>query len=453
MEKKDQAPLETQQQGLTRREFLSKTATSALALTLGAEAFITNSQVFGANERIHMGVIGVGGMGSGHLGRLVDWSKQPNAQVKVVAVCDVWNKRLENAQQRAQCEGYKDYRRLLDRKEVDAVLIATPDHWHAKMSIDAMEAGKDVYCEKPMTLYWHEAKKVAEIARRTQRVYQCGAQSCNAERWRVAQQLIKEGAIGPKVWAQSGAFRNDPNGDWNWWIDPSANPSNLDWDMWLGWRFGLAPKRPWDPERYFRFRKYWDYSGGLATDLLYHSLSHLLIALGPEFPVRVVASGGNVVFDLKNDHREVPDNFHMIIEYPSHYTIVLMATQVNDYGVPDLIRGQYATMHFGGPGIVLRSQEPFVKQMTDKANSGKFQGAEIIRGPDGGVREVRITADTNEDQGAHVANFLECVRTRKKPNLDADTAYKVMVPIALGVASYREKKTKLFDPEKEEVIQ
>lgn len=438
---------------LTRREFLKSTATGAAALGLSTYSVPALGKVLGANERVNVGVIGVGGMGGGHLGRLVDWAKQPDAKVTVVAVCDVWDKRLESAKARSGGEGYKDYRKLLERKDVDAVLIATPDHWHAKISIDAMEAGKDVYCEKPMTLYWHEAKKVAETAARTKRVFQCGAQSANADRWRVAQRIIKEGGIGKVIWSQSGAFRNDPNGDWNWGIDPSANPSNLDWDMWLGWRFGLAPKREWEPERYFRFRKFWDYSGGLATDLLYHALSHLLIALGPEFPTRVVGTGGNYVFDLKNDNREVPDSFFVTIDYPSKHTVVLPATQVNEWGLPDMIRGQHATMHFEGPGIVIRPQRPFVKQMTAKWRDRGSDGVEVATNQNGDVTEIRIATDNNEDQGAHVANFLQCVKSREQPRLNADIAYKVMVPIALSVESYRQNKVKLFDPEKEQVVQ
>ncbi|HID06740.1 MAG TPA: hypothetical protein EYP10_06290 [Armatimonadetes bacterium] len=309
-----------------------------------------------------------------------------------------------------------------------------------------------------MTLYWHQAKEVAETARRTNRVFQCGAQSANAERWRVAQRIIKNGGIGPTVWVEGGAFRNDPRGDWNWYIDPSANPSNLDWDMWLGWKWGLAPKRPWEPERYFRFRKFWDYSGGLATDLLYHTLSHLLIALGPKFPRRVVAAGGNVVFNLQNDNREVPENFHVLIEYPDNSVVILEATQVCNYGVPEIIRGQHATMHFEAPGIVIRPQSPFVEQVTEKAEKGIYdvegvRNLELVRDSKDRVREIKIHCHTSGDQGEHVANWLECIRTRNKPNLDADTAYKVMVPIALSVESYRQQKAKLFDPEREEVIQ
>ncbi|MBI3910631.1 MAG: Gfo/Idh/MocA family oxidoreductase [Armatimonadetes bacterium] len=437
----------------SRRELLKQVAVGAAAVGLSGYGAPAAGRVLGANERINIGVIGVGGMGSGHLGRLADWARQPNPKVAVRAVCDVWDKRLEAAKARSGGEGYRDYRRLLERNDIDAVLIATPDHWHAKISIEAMEAGKGVYCEKPMTLYWHEAKKVAETAARTKQVFQCGAQGCNADRWRVAQRIIQQGGIGKVVWSQTGAFRNNPNGDWNWGIDPSANPTNLDWDMWLGWRFGLASKRPWEPERYFRFRKFWDYSGGLATDLLYHALSHMLIALGPEFPTRVVATGGNYVFGLENDNREVPDSFFMTVDYPSQHTVVLPATQVNEDGLAELIRGQHATMHFEGPGIVVRVQRPFAGKMLVKASSGVFEGAEIVRNDQGEVAEIRIATDTNEDQGAHVANFLDCVRSREQPHLNAEIAYRCMVAIALGVASYREKKVKLFDPERQKVIQ
>jgi predicted dehydrogenase len=380
-------------------------------------------------------------------------ARDPKGRVRVVAVCDVWEKRLEAAKNRSGADGYRDYRKLLERKDVDAVVLATPDHWHAKISIEAMEAGKDVYCEKPMTLYWEQAKAVAETARRTGRIFQCGAQSASEDRWWKAQELIRRGVVGHLIWTHGGAFRNDPHGDWNWYIDPSANPTNLDWDMWLGWRWGLAPKRPWEPERYFRFRKFWDYSGGLATDLLYHTLSHLAIALGPEFPHRVVATGGNYVFTLENDNREVPDTFHMTIDYPSGHTVSLYATQVNQTGVPDLIRGQYATMYFEGPGIVIRPEPPFRYEMAERARAGEFEGLKVVYARDNRGREYVERIEVGQEPRAeHMNNFLDCVQSRQSPHLNADIAYKVMVAIALGVLSYRERKVKLFDPRREMVI-
>ena len=325
-----------------------------------------------------------------------------------------------------------------------------------------MEAGKDVYCEKPVTLYWQQAREIARTAERTGRVFQCGAQSASEEIWWKARQLIQDGLIGKLIWTQGGAFRNNPKGDWNWTIDPTANPSNVDWDMWLGWRWKRAPRRPWEPERFFRFRKFWDYSGGIATDLLYHGLSHLLVALGAEFPVRVTATGGNYVFGKSNDNREVPDSFFVTIDYPGGHTVVLPSTQVNQNGLADAIRGQHGTMTFDSErGILVRPEPPFAADMEQKISSGKFPGAragvceERTRKPAAG-QNAAVPLTCLEfpvvSQRDHMMNFLDCVRSREKPTLNADLAYKVMVAIGLSVEAFRRNRVMRFDPFRQEVL-
>ncbi|MDI6829206.1 MAG: Gfo/Idh/MocA family oxidoreductase, partial [Armatimonadota bacterium] len=293
---------------LSRRDFLKGSAAAGAALGLGvynANAIMAAPRVIGANDRIQIGIIGCGNKGTNHLRNLVQKSKN-EGKVAVVAVCDIYEPRKNRAKGISGAEVHHDYRKLLERKDIDAVVIATPDHWHALMAIDAMQAGKDVYLEKPMTYTWQEAKRVAEIAKETNRILQVGAQSCSDDRWWKANKLIKEGAIGKVLWTSASFCRNSVKGEWNYPIDEGASPDNLDWNAWLG----PAPKRDFDKERYFRWRKYWDYSGGIATDLFYHTLSHLQVALGAEFPKRVSAGGGIYV----QHDRDVPDTFHMIID-------------------------------------------------------------------------------------------------------------------------------------------
>jgi len=414
------------------------------------------ARVLGANDRINVGVIGVGGMGSGHFRGLVDRSKDPNQKLQVVMVCDVWDVR---AQACAEYSGgtakpFRDFREALQVPGLDAVFIATPDHWHSTIAIAAMEAGKDVYCEKPVTLYWQQAKQVAECARRTGRVFQCGVQSCSDDRWWQARRLIQAGALGKLIWSQTGAFRNDPNGDWNWPIQPCQPGVDLDWDLWLGHEWGLAPKRPYDPERYSRFRKFWDYSGGLATDLLFHSYGHLGLALGPEFPVRVAASGGNYVHTLANDNREVPDTFHCLLDLQSGHSVALFATQENDTGVEELIRGQEATMRPGGPGLLIHPEPPYRHAFVEKVEAGLFEGCEVVREKDGQGREVIVEIRVPlQDRLGHTDKFLECVRNQDpKTHMDAEVAYKIAVGICLSVMAFRENRVVRFDPEKEEVV-
>jgi predicted dehydrogenase len=428
--------------GVNRREFIRRSAIGAAAAgVLGSTmSRPANARILGANDRINLGIIGVGGRGGAILGELLTLKKSGNYNIDVVAVCDVYERRLQAAARRCNGKAYGDYKELLAHPDLDAVAIATPDHWHARMSMDAMNAGKDIYCEKPMTLYWEEAKEVARVARETKRITQIGAQAASDPRFSAANKIISAGGIGRLIWSQTGSYRNDRAGDWNWPIDKNAGPDrtgpdHIDWKSWLG----SAPDYPWSPGRFFRFRKYWDYSGGQATDLLYHSLAHHEIALGPEFPRRVAASGGNYIFNLENDDREVPDTFLVLIDYPTNHSVALVSTQVNQTRVPETIRAQKATITFSferdgaerKSTMIITPEEPFKSEVEERTVS--FD------------REPR-------DAYPHMRNFLDCVRSRKECNLNAQTGYKVMVPIGLSVKAYRENKVMLFGPETETLI-
>ncbi len=407
-------------QGQTRRDFLKQAATLA-------SVTILSKSVFGANERIGVAVVGCGGMGFAHINTLLSL-KQKGEPVDIVAVCDVWQKRLDAAAQRAEAKPVKDYRQILDDKSVDAVCIATPDHWHAKIAIDAMEAGKDVYCEKPMTLWksLDEPKRIYTTINRTKRVLQVGTQGMSDSIWEQVSELIKAGEIGTLVQAQAADMRT---GHWSVLcgcerdIDPDAKPGvNLDWDMWLGWKFGLAPRRPWEPARFFAFRIFWDYSGGIATDWFPHILTPLVRAMNLRFPKRVTASGGIYVPEHKG-RWEVPDIFQMVIEYPEGPSIHLMACLGNNWGVPMLIRGSKATLVFEGPGAVIYPQREIV---------GDAPRKEIARTRGASLEE-------------HWRDFLNCVRTRQQPRSNAELGYYVMTALHMGIRSFLEGRTMEFD--------
>jgi len=407
-------------QGQTRRDFLKQAATLA-------SVTILSKSVFGANERIGVAVVGCGGMGFAHINTLLSL-KQKGEPVDIVAVCDVWQKRLDAAAQRAEAKPVKDYRQILDDKSVDAVCIATPDHWHAKIAIDAMEAGKDVYCEKPMTLWksLDEPKRIYTTVNRTKRVLQVGTQGMSDSIWEQVSELIKAGEIGTLVQAQAADMRT---GHWSVLcgcerdIDPDAKPGvNLDWDMWLGWKFGLAPRRPWEPARFFAFRIFWDYSGGIATDWFPHILTPLVRAMNLRFPKRVTASGGIYVPEHKG-RWEVPDIFQMVIEYPEGPSIHLMACLGNNWGVPMLIRGSKATLVFEGPGAVIYPQREIV---------GDAPRKEIARTRGASLEE-------------HWRDFLNCVRTRQQPRSNAELGYYVMTALHMGIRSFLEGRTMEFD--------
>jgi predicted dehydrogenase len=384
--------------------------------------------------------VGCGGMGTGHVRSLVDRGAKDN--IKVVAVCDVYRRRVTRAREATGgvAEGYLDYRKVLERTDIDAILIATPDHWHAKISIDAMEAGKHVYCEKPLTHTVEQALAVRDAVRRRGKILQVGPQSTGNDSFWKARDAIEAGRIGAVTWAQGSYNRNARVCLFNdhQRIDPTAGPDKegedfIDWDLWLGHAWGLAPKIPWTPEHFFRFRKYWPYNGGVATDLLYHKLAPLLLALrGPrgEYPARVNAVGGLYV---EKDGRDIPDTFLMTADYPSNFSIFLVSTLTNDEQIPDRIYGKYGTMDVGG--------EPFLR------GNGDFE--EEFKAKNGGLKEIRIPVEPRRDMEG---NFIDVIRGTGELHCNVELGASTMVAIKLAVESYRQKKTMLWDVEKEKVV-
>src|SRR5436190_2051751 len=359
-------------QRISRRRFLTTSTTLAAGSILWSRG--SYASIIGANDRIRFGVIGCGGMGTGHLGSLVKRSEADN--IKVLAVSDVYQRRLTRAKGICQGDGYLDYRKLLERKDLDAVIIATPDHWHTKISIDAMDSGKHVYVEKPMTHTVQQAIKLRDAVKRTGMTLQVGPNGTANDSYWQAHEAIEAGRIGKVTWAHGSYNRNARICLFNEHqkIDPTAGPEktgedHIDWDMWLGWEWGLAPKISWNADHFFRFRKYWPYNGGVATDLLYHKLAPLLIAIaGPngEYPSRVSATGG---LYIEKDGRDIPDTFLMTVDYPSEFTIFLVSTLTNDAQLQDRIYGKYGTLELGGePSLKVDGQ--FAEEFKAK-NEGK----------------------------------------------------------------------------------
>ena len=418
----------------SRREF---TKTS---FALGATTALGSLRVWGANDRINLASIGVGGRGTGVMKWAIE-TGQKNQPAQLNVVCDVYRKRLTNAQTISKAEfSTLDYREVLIRKDVDAVIIATPDHWHAPIAIAAMNAGKDVYCEKPMTKTVEEAKKFTEVAKATNRVVQIGSQTTSSDQWWQARKAIQDGMIGDLLMSQGSYHRNSIEGEWNYKIDPAASPTAkgddfIDWNMWLG----SATKRPFSAERFFRFRKYWDYSGGIATDLFYHVVAPLNICWGEaQFPYKVMASGGTYVF---KDGREVPDTFHLIAEFPKGHSLVLSSSMANSQHIPGLIRGHEGTIMMVPHGQ-FEGRVDYITATAERQFKDKFVAKF-------GSNEVKL--DTDKTREDHMTNFLRCVRTREKTVLDAPTAYRAMTTIGMAVESYRQGKVLYFDERNERV--
>ena len=417
----------------TRRQFCKAAAATAAALTAASAG-----HALGANDRIRFGVIGCGGMGTGHLSNLVQRSDKDN--IKVLAVCDVYQRRLSRAQKISGGDGHLDYRKVLDNRDIDAVLIATPDHWHGKISIDAMEAGKHVYVEKPMTHTVDQALAVRDTVRRTKKLLQVGPQATGNDGYWQAHDAIKAGRIGKVTWAQGSYNRNARVCLFNTHqkIDPTAGPDKtgddyIDWDQWLGHKYGLAPKIPWTPDHFFRFRKYWPYNGGVATDLLYHKLAPLLLAIaGPNgmYPQRVNASGG---LYIEKDGRDIPDVFLLTLDYPQEFSVLLVSTLTNDTQLPDRIHGKHGTMDLGG--------EPHLKF------NGDFEPE--FKAKNDGKPEAKLAVKPRRDM---VGNFLDVIRGAGTLHCNAELGAATMTAIKLGVESYRQRKTMSWDAKQEKVV-
>ncbi len=411
----------------SRRSFLAHAA-AAPAIAAAPAA----SRVLGANDRINIGVIGTGSKGRFHIRRLVARAGGQD-DVRVTAISDIYRKRREEALQLTQLggkRGYVDYRELLAQPDIDAVWIATPDHWHATMTLDALAAGKDVYLEKPMTYTIDEARRIAEVVESSGRVLQVGSQHVSDLRYHEARKVIDEGWIGPVLWAQNTYCRNSLYGEWNYTVDPEGTPENIDWDRFLG----TAPARSFSAERFFRWRKYWDYSGGIATDLFYHRLAPLMLMMGKQFPTRVSGHGGIYV----HREREVPDTYATVVEYAGHFVNLSasMASSAGNSGMPTTVYGHEGAITFLPNAIEVKPEYQFAAKFREAT------GSDILR------IEVK-QADVSTD---HIANFLDCMRDRSQPAFDAHFGYQAMTAIRLGVDSYRSGRMMAFDPHGQRVL-
>jgi predicted dehydrogenase len=412
----------------TRRGFL-KTTAAATAAAATANLFKTpvygqgtapaTGRVIGANDRIVVGFVGLGPQGQLHVDKMKANAEKNN--VALAAFCDLWEKRREMAKAKVggDAKTYDDYRRLLENKDIDAVICATVDHWHARVAIDAMKAGKHIYVEKPMARYLPEAWEVWDTVKATGKVFQVGSQGCSDAKWHKAAELVKEGKIGPLVLGQGSYMRNSPKGEWNYTIEPDLKADSVNWNQWLGPDIKTRPE--FNPDHFFRWRKYYPYCAGLLGDLFPHRLHPLLLATGnPEFPVRVAAIGTKKILTDKNTPgtpiRDVPECLTLIAEFPSGYSLMVCSSSVNEQGLPDIIRGHYATLYIGGNTVELKPERPF----TDEIDPERHPNLEPV-----------------EDIGVHQSNWLACIRSGKAPNGNIELAIRVQTVVSLGEMSDR----------------
>ncbi len=334
---------------VTRRNFLQAGSTAAAGLAWTAQSY---GSILGANDRIRIGFIGAGGMANGHMSTFNALREKNN--LESIAVADCWKKRADEGKEKTGAKhAFSDYRKVLEIKDIDYVTIATPEHWHSQMTIDALDSGKAVYCEKPMTHSIPEAQAVIKKQKETKLPIQVGVQGMSDDSYSSAAKAIGEGVIGQVVQAQIEYVRRyGSQGPWRrpGLKDDEAKPADLDWNAWLG----HAPKTDWNPHHYYEWRNYSQYSGGICTDLFIHRITRIMKACNLLYPRRVVGMGG--IWQWRDD-RDLPDNFEMICEYPRGMTVYVLGTMSNRVGIDHLIRGYRGTLYFTSSGWVAKDKD------------------------------------------------------------------------------------------------
>jgi predicted dehydrogenase len=455
--------MEQNESPVDRRDFLKASAAAGAALSLTAASA---KRVYGANERLSIGFLGVGGRCQQHIDVILEMQGK-KLPVAPVAVCDVWDGDPELGSKKGRglypsakrCgikdDGQhvtKDYRKILDLKDVDVVVIATPDHWHGKMAVDAMEAGKDVYCEKPMTRTIAEAHAVVDAAKKHKKVVTIGVQSMADPTWREAHEYIRAGKIGHVFQGQTSYYRNYLGGQWRYYpLKKDMTPKTIDWQTWLGYKaeflgqkLGPTPKEmPFDRAVWAQWRCYWPFGGGMFTDLFVHQTTHLIAAMGVRYPGRVVGAGG---IYLEYDGRDVPDTATVVADYNEGCQLIISATMCNDTQLGEMIRGRLATLKFVGGGDYIKGFEVY--------------GQDIAGGPRGTAgglgKPVHNYASGKSGNATYALweNFLECVRDRRRETLSTpELGAAAFTTVNMGVLSYRQGKVLFWNPEERKPVE
>lgn len=407
----------------SRRRFL-KAATATVGAAAGQSAFtLLSAQAKGANDRIGIGFIGAGFRANNHLttvGRMTD-------AAEIVAVCDVYGPRLKAAAEKTGAKPYTHFQELLDDPRVDAVCIATPDRHHAPQAIEAVRRGKDVYVEKPLT-HWSQfelAQQLADEVRKHERIVQVGSQFAIDDALPKIREKIKQGVIGKVVHVQAGCFRR---GDWGERMpipDPAAQPgADLDWKQFLG----DAPATAFSVSRFFQWRMFWDYAGGPATDLLYHSLAPVFQVLDLGVPQRVMCGGGTLQYD-----REVPDQCNILVDYEGGPTLSLTNSLSNFTGVDTMLRGTDGIVIWQG----IDNQRP--------------KGARIVSTHKDAKEELLPWTSMGVDAKLW-ENFLQCVKSRQQPVAPVDYAVRIQLPMSMAILSHRKSVVAKYDSASKTII-
>lgn len=436
---------ESKSNGTTRRHFIKTAATAAVGLSA-----LSASRVMGANERINVGVIGVG-----LIGRILTRSFLEQPDVRITGIAETYLPRLDLGAELAGggAVKYRDFRKMLESKEVDAVVVATPDHWHGLMTMMACAAGKDVYVEKPFSLFVKEGRWMADIARRYQRVIQVGTQNRSGPNFQRAMEFIRAGKLGEIISVQSNYFRNLMPGIGN---PPDGEPpANFDWEMFLG----PAPARPYNPNRgIYNFRWFWDTSGGQMTNLGQHSLDLVHWIMNVNAPKSVYSLGGR--FYLK-DNADTPDTQDVIFEYPGFQAVVQYREATAGRAAAGMggltFHGTLGSMEIGRGGFEVypdRKVHP-INTFAKIIGGHPVGGPQPIPEPEGQKWTEAVKDDTGDaaaDYRSHARNFLDCVKSRKDAAVNAESGHRVATACHLANLSLLTGRKLVWDAEREEIV-
>lgn len=441
---------------MNRRDFMRR---SGVAATAGTVALHSAGKVVWASDpgpaypapsdRMRVGVLGIGARAQGDA---YSFSIVPG--VELVAAADVYKDRLTRAKELfgEKLETTGDYRQILERKDIDAVLIGSPDHWHKNMIIEAMDAGKDVYCEKPMTYKIEEGFEIIEAEKRTGRILQIGSQWVNSPLTELAKKWIEDGRCGQITLVKAWENRNTPAGAWFYPVAPDGTEETIDWKQWLG----PAPSRPFDARRYFRWRCYWDYSGGLQTDLVVHHLNTLHYLMKEPYPRSAITYGGSYRWKKIYPETEVPDVVQTLFEYPYFTYNVSLTLNASNQGFGAYFMGTKGTVQISEVALSFyaenplddygwvvaawpqKMQEEFVKQNGIVGINSPWAPGTCVS-PEA-YEHYDILGDPTD---LHVKAFVECVRTRKRSKESGVEGHNAALGAHIANMSYRNGSRKV----------
>ncbi len=427
----------SQQESSTRRSFLQSSATLVAAVSALKAA---------PADRVTLGFIGVGIRGSYLLRQF-----QAMPDVSVAAAVDVYDGHLESAKEvtGGKIQTGREYRAILDRKDIDAVVIATPDHWHTRMVLDAVSAGKDVYCEKPLTWSVEEGARIKKAMKNSTRLLQVGSEGKSSPTTAKAREIVKSGVLGKINLVRSGNYRNSEEGAWRYPIPPDASPETCDWPKFLG----SAPKIPWSPEHFFRWRCWWEYSGGVATDLFVHMLTTIHEIVDLRLPKNVVSNGG--IYRWR-DGRTVPDLMSSLFEYPEAIMVDLCVNLGNAHGGESgrrlMVMGSEATLVVGGRGgtIEIYPETSSTVQRYGIGGWPKRRREQYFESkgwnPDGTPqtpvpkpKEKQVIAvERDPNRPTHLGYFIRSVKQRTQTVEDAEAGHNAAAAAHMANQAYRE---------------